>query len=81
MAFEREDVKTTLIIIKDGGKYRLSGTTRNTDSEGTTMMRITTQNLLSQEFDDVQIIDKPSTGDGDIGLTHFDVDWSDTTVF
>lgn len=84
MAFERPDAKSTLILIQSGSQsnptYRLSGTVRQTDSSGTTMIRITNQVLTSQVFDDLEIITPPSSNiDGDTNLTHFGVDWSDET--
>lgn len=80
MAFEREDAKSTLIIIRQNGKFRYSGMVRQTDSNGDSTMRISNQNITSVLFDDVQFTDPPSSGvDGDIGLTHMSPDYADTT--
>jgi hypothetical protein len=77
MAFEREDVKSTLILIKEGNKVKFSGLVRNTDTEGTTWIRLTQTDIGSVEFDDCQIINKPSSEDSsDIGLTHYSGDYS-----
>ena len=84
MAFERTDVKSTLIVIRSGTKsdptYRLSGTVRQTDSDGVTMLRITNTMPISQVFDDIEFIEPPSSNvNGDTNMTHFSGDWAVTT--
>lgn len=77
MAFERPDVKSTVIFIKEGGKIKFSGLVRETDSEGTTWIRLTQSDIGSISFDSEQIITKPSAeDDSDVGLTHYGGDYS-----
>lgn len=72
MGLERPNVSSTLLVIKQGGGYQLSGLVRQTDSDGTTTIRAANQNLTDVWFNDIEFIDPPSSGgDGDIALTHY----------
>lgn len=82
MAFEREDVKSTLILIRlSDGRVKLSGQVRQTDRDGVSTMRISNQNMTSVVFDDIEFIEPPSSGqDTEISLTHLSGDYADTTI-
>lgn len=78
MAFETEGAKSTLIMYDMGkGRLRFSGLVRQTNSDGTTSMRITNCVDNSIVFDDMTVEPPPSSGvNSDISLTHFSSDWS-----
>lgn len=81
MALEREDVKSILLIIRNNGKFKLSGFVRQVDSNGDSTMRISNQNLTAVTFDNIEFIEPPSSGENtEISLTHLSGDYADTTI-